>query len=465
MRRVVLLVVVLVFGVSVSGCGVALRAPAHPHPTDPYVEPRESPQLSSVATDPVVPEAEQTVVSITFDDGWASQSKAARVLADNGLPGTFFVNSGTIGMPNYLSLPDLDAMALSGHEIGGHTLKHIHLETLAGDEMSRQVCNDRVALLDWGFPVRSFAYPFGAASQANLDVVERCGYNSARGLGELRSGVGDSCDDCDRIEHLSPAELMLTRAPAQVESDWTADDLKTLVTDAGPGWLQLTFHGLCDTQCDTIDLHEASFVEFITWLADRHHSGAALVSTVGDVIGGPVQPPILGPVAAPPGPGMNGVSNSGLEEVVDGTPLCWEQGGYGSNNPEFTLVPDSRSGKTASRLVVRNHVDGDAKLLQKTDLGECAPAVTPGRIYTLESWYKSTVPTQFSVEYRLSRGIWVHGVSSRYFPAADEYTSARWTLPPIPEDVTAISFGLALSQSGELVTDDVSLSEDRGGLP
>ena len=64
------------------------------------------------------------MVSITFDDGRASNAIAANMMTAHGLSGTFFVNSGNIGKPGYLSLPDVDAIAFSGHEIGGHTVTH-----------------------------------------------------------------------------------------------------------------------------------------------------------------------------------------------------------------------------------------------------------------------------------------------------------------------------------------------------
>ena len=48
-------------------------------------------------------------------------------------------------------------------------------------------------------------------------------------------------------------------------------------------------------------------------------------------------------------------------------------------------------------------------------------------------------------------------MASPKFEPATEFTLARWTLPPIPQGVTAISFGLNLTEDGELVTDDYSL--------
>lgn len=394
----------------------------------------------------------QVIVSITFDDGRDSQATAARVMATYGLKGTFFINSGTIGMPGYLTYADLESMTAAGHEIGGHTLTHPHLASLPRDEVARQICDDRNVLLDWGFAIRSFAYPFGVASAEDAMIARECGYNSARGIGTVGSAT----------ERVPPVNPMLTRAPPEVTSSWTATDLKDQVRTArdGEGWVQLTFHSLCRTECSDIATTEAVFEDFVAWLADEQAKGDVVVRTVGDVIGGPVRPQIPGPIAPPAAPGLNGITNPSLEEQVDGVPTCWTQGGFGANSPEFSLIPSAHSGAIASRLVMRDYIDGDAKLLQNTDLGACAPSVLAGRTYTIEVWYTATVPASFSVQYRLARGVWIYGLSSPPFPPAAEFTVARWTLPPIPQGVTGVSFGLALSQNGELVTDDYGLIDE-----
>jgi hypothetical protein len=108
---------------------------------------------------------------------------------------------------------------------------------------------------------------------------------------------------------------------------------------------------------------------------------------------------------------------------------------------------------------MRDYVNGGAELLPAMDLGTCAPAVAAGQTYTIAAWYTSTVPTAFSVQYRLARGIWVYAMSSPEFAPATQCTTARWALPPIPDGVTAVSFGLGLTRNGELVTDDYSLTE------
>src|SRR4051794_30162773 len=64
-----------------------------------------------------------TYVSLTFDDGRASQRNAGALLADNGVRGTFYIVSGGVGSsPWYLDLSDVQGLAAAGNEIGGHTL-------------------------------------------------------------------------------------------------------------------------------------------------------------------------------------------------------------------------------------------------------------------------------------------------------------------------------------------------------
>src|ERR1700743_1426776 len=59
-----------------------------------------------------------TVVSLTFDDGDADQAIAARILAAHQLPGTFYIITGAVGSPGYLTLADIRQLAAQGNEIG-----------------------------------------------------------------------------------------------------------------------------------------------------------------------------------------------------------------------------------------------------------------------------------------------------------------------------------------------------------
>ncbi|SDQ03223.1 polysaccharide deacetylase family protein [Arthrobacter crystallopoietes] len=408
----------------------------------------------------------QTVVSVAFDDGFAGQRRAAQVMSDAGLDGTFYVNSGYLDKPGYLTLKQVKDIALQGHEIGGHSLSHPDLQALSVDEAARQICIDRRNLVDWGFSVTNFSYPFASHNQQVEAKARECGYNSARSLGDVRTRFG--CEECPPAESLRPEIPYRLKAPAQVESDWTLRDLQDTVTAAetSGGWVILTFHGLCPDKCTEIGVSEDIFTQFTAWLAERNSRGRTVVRTVQQVIGGPKGEPAGWPAAEPAAAGSNGVKNPGLERRADGgPPVCWMEGGYGRNIAQFSEAP-GRDGSSASKLTVQEYVDGDAKLLPQQDLGECAPQVIPDRSYSLRVWYQSDAVTQFSVYYRDGTGSWRYWTASPYFPASQEvFAQAEWTTPPVPDDANALSFGLALFSNGELITDDYELYDAAGAPP
>jgi peptidoglycan/xylan/chitin deacetylase (PgdA/CDA1 family) len=455
--------------------------PKNPEPPTtsptPTYEPRPMP-VRVVPAPPVIPPVPPppapTVVSLTFDDGLDNQMAGAAVLEKYGLKGTFYVNSGTVDSAGHMTQSDLNDLAAEGHEIGGHTVNHVPLTSTPQVEAARQICTDRATLTDWGFRVRSFAYPFGLLDPATVKRVEQCGYSSARGTGDLREpfSVGDTaCAECDLAEPIPPANPFVLRTPGEVQPNWRTADLESLVIQAsrnGGGWLPLVFHQICD-DCSDIAVQEQTLDSFAYWLAHSAPPGTS-VKTVGDVIGGPAD----AVRSAPPGT-VTTVSNPSLEAEnppppVDagqgsedppdwrpGIPLCWQAGGYGRNTTKFSRTQDAHSGSSAERMDVSDYVDGDAKLLTKMDLGECAPNARPGESYILSSWYKSTSPAQYSVYYRTASGLWKYWTSSPWFDPTDRWTQATWATPPAPLGATAVSFGLGLASAGSLVTDDYGL--------
>jgi peptidoglycan/xylan/chitin deacetylase (PgdA/CDA1 family) len=458
-----------------GACGISLHPPAswlaHHAETaevvlpDP-VKPRPNPKLPAVKTGPLILAPGQTVVSLTFDDGRASNTLGAKILTERDLAGTFFLNSGNIGKPGYLTLAQVDQMAAQGQEIAGHTVNHKDLGELTLNEVTNEICGDRDTWLAWGFPVRNFAYPFSSASPEIKQIVRDCGYNSARTLGETRTAhmpenvTAEDCALCPWSESVPPDHMFYTRAPAQIRSNWTLDDLKAQVTAATErngnaysgdgGWVQLTFHGICPSDCIDIGIDHSIFEQFVDWLADQQAQGKLVVRTVGEVIGGNVAPAV--PVPPPP----TSVVDAGLEEGgPDGIPRCWMRSSFGESKPEFSVVP-GHSGK-GEKVVVRDYHDGEVGLLSAQDLGTCAVAVTPGQTPTISAWYRSTVPTRFSVQYRTDRGNWFYSTSGPVLPASNGWTQATRKVPPAPRGATAISFGLMIAQNGEITTDDYEL--------
>ena len=401
-----------------------------------------------------------TVVSLTFDDGNASQMTAVEIMDAHGLDGTFYVPSGFVGESDHLTLADLDAMTAAGHEIGAHSVTHPDMALISAQEAEREACLGRATLASWGFQVTSFAYPFSSMNEAAKTAARTCGFNSARDLGDVETRFG--CGGCDAAETIPPADPFELRAPALVDATWTLEDLQSTVTNAeaaGGGWVALTFHHLCDA-CDPAgySVLPSVFGDFVEWIAARSATHGTVVRTVHQVVGGPVAPIVARGFPPPIEPGVNGVVNPGLEDPPgDGAPDCWTGVGFGSSTWAYDTVSPGRTGKVAGRVVVSDHEDGDAKVVIEMDLGDCAPTVAPGRRYALGAWYTSDTPTQFSVFLRDATGVWAYWTSSPHFPATSEFTEATWDSAPIPRGATGLSFGLSLLEDGTLITDDHSL--------
>lgn len=425
-------------------------------------------------TNPLPPVgAGRTVVSLAFDDGTADQLVGAKALDAVEMPATFYVVSSWLDKPGHLSRTDLADLRMSGHEIGGHTTTHHDLAQLPEPEIKRQICNNRKNLQDWGLEPVSFAYPFSSSTPTAEAAVGSCGYDTARALGALRSP--SSCATCRPAETLPPQDPHLLAAPDQVDATWTLADLQRRVTDAhesGGGWVTLTFHDVCANTggpgCPASkSIDPALFKEFVQWLHEYRGvpGNRTSVATVGDTYRaamGADHPGYRTAHAQPNTPvapvGANGIRNPSLEksDAAAGHRRCFERGGWGTNRATWSTVP-GRTGGLAQRLRLTDRSSGDAKLMPTMDLGTCSPSVTPGRRYDLGTWYTSTALTQFALYYRTPQGQWKYWTSSPWFGRQKEWTRATWTTPPVPEDASAVSFGLALIADGTVVTDDYSM--------
>ena len=78
----------------------------------------------------------ETVVTLTFDDANADQVVAADKLVSAGMRGTFFLPSGYMNQPNYMTTAQAQALQAAGHEIGGHSVTHADLAAVGTDELA-----------------------------------------------------------------------------------------------------------------------------------------------------------------------------------------------------------------------------------------------------------------------------------------------------------------------------------------
>lgn len=131
-------------------------------------------------------------VTITFDDSYADNFEAARVLHEHGLPATFFIptqyidSSHRFPWDNHLpELPNLTwtqvkQMAAWGHEIGSHSVSHPDFGQLDDAAAMKELLDSRLAIEErLGQPVKWFAFPFGGATNfrpEQTQLVKAAGY-------------------------------------------------------------------------------------------------------------------------------------------------------------------------------------------------------------------------------------------------------------------------------------------------
>jgi peptidoglycan/xylan/chitin deacetylase (PgdA/CDA1 family) len=409
----------------------------------------------------------QTIVTLTFDDGNSDQFLVRDVLKNHQMRATFYLISGSLGQPGYLTQGEALLLAADGNEIGGHTVSHADLPTVDDGEKLRQICNDRVALLGLGLPVTSFAYPFADSDAASRKAVALCGYNSGRGVGGLQSAT--ACFGCPSAETIPPTDPYAILSTDSNKTWTTLTEMKNAVLQAeasGGGWVIFVNHRVCDA-CDPYSVTLSNFTALLDWLQPRAARGT-VVKTMNEVLGGPVQPPVNGPPAPPRVAGANLLRNPSLESNSGGAtvaPDCWTRGGFGSNTSTWGLVGPGHDGNAAQSVSISAFTDGARRLVSKQDLGACAPQSWPGHSYTLSGWYKASTPPRFVAYYRNPAGGWVWWAQSDLLPTAAAWTQRSWTIPPLPAGAGALSVGLSIYAVGSLTIDDFTLVDADATAP
>jgi peptidoglycan/xylan/chitin deacetylase (PgdA/CDA1 family) len=232
--------------------------------------------------------AEPTIVSLTFDDATSDQYVLRSLLTEYSMRATFYVNSGTIGGPGFMTWAQLSALAGDGHEIGGHTRDHVELTRVGLREALRQILLDRRALTERGFRITSFAYPYGDYNASVARMVRTCGYTSARRSWGLRPiGVTARESVVPVLESTPPANSWATRTVQSIRTWHSFAEIATTVARAeasGGGWVTLVFHRVSEfADRDGYSVAPETFEALLRWLDGRTAYGT-YVRTVQEVV-------------------------------------------------------------------------------------------------------------------------------------------------------------------------------------
>jgi len=109
-------------------------------------------------------------IVLTFDDGKSDAlDVVVPALRKRGMRATFFIITGRVGEPGYLTWEGVRALVAAGMEIGSHTRTHPRLPELT----------DEAAEAEIGRPVETLAYPYNSLRSHTESLAAAAGYRVA----------------------------------------------------------------------------------------------------------------------------------------------------------------------------------------------------------------------------------------------------------------------------------------------
>ena len=122
---------------------------------------------------------ERTVV-LTFDDGHASHFElVAPLLVRYRFTGTFFVTTGYIGKPGYMTWEQLRKLVFLGMEIGSHGATHRPLTELSSSDVAEELqASKNILSKRLGVPIQALAAPGGFWNKTIAEASKQAGYEA-----------------------------------------------------------------------------------------------------------------------------------------------------------------------------------------------------------------------------------------------------------------------------------------------
>jgi len=195
------------------------------------------------------------LVSIDFDDGWASIfENAIPILEAANINSTQYIATAKLGQEGYVTAQEVQQMNALGHEIGAHTRTHPFLTTLSQQDMELEIAGSKQDLIDLGITPASFAYPFDDYN-AQTDAIAQANYDIVR-----TSDTGFNTATSD-IFHL---------VTQSVEVDTTLTQVQAWIDEAitNKTWLILLFHQINDTG-EQFTTTVSDFQSIVNYLVDN----------------------------------------------------------------------------------------------------------------------------------------------------------------------------------------------------
>ncbi len=160
---------------------------------------------------------------------------------------------------------------------------------------------------------------------------------------------------------------------------------------------------------------------------------------------------ILHKTVTPPDTGDNIVPNPSVETPNGNVPAFWQSSSYGNNTPDFQYLNEGQDGTRSIYINMTNYVSGDAKWFFDP------VTVKSGSYYSYSNYYKSTVPTDTTVQLGHTDG----SITYQWMgtnPASSDWIKSEYAFL-VPSDVNNVTVLQFIGQNGELWTDNYDLFE------
>ncbi len=214
------------------------------------------------------------LVSITYDDGWASQyTNVLPMLQANNQVATFYIISGELtDQPDYMSVAQIKALQQAGNEIGSHSITHPDFTTLTTAQIQNEMQQSQAALQStFGTAVTDFAYPYGAYNGTTLQIGAQY-YQTQRGVES-----GFNTKDSLMLNDIKVQNVENTTTPAQVAA-WVDEAIREKT------WLVLVYHEVATTPAAANDAQYTTQPSDMQAELNYIHSSGIGVDTVAQAI-------------------------------------------------------------------------------------------------------------------------------------------------------------------------------------
>ena len=190
------------------------------------------PSDSDYAKLPDNDEFSQGFISLNFDDGWlTTYQNALPILNKVGLKSTqYIITSGFNNPTIYVSRSQVLKMQADGHEIGGHTINHFHLNQLSDGRKKNEITGSKNDLISAGVTnLSTFDYAHGEYNDFVITALKNSGFSGARTV--------------ERGFNTKNTDPFLLKAQA-IDKNTTIEQVVVLIDEAmrEKKWVILVFH-------------------------------------------------------------------------------------------------------------------------------------------------------------------------------------------------------------------------------